>query len=640
MCGILGYISTNINLDEFQIALDSINHRGPDDGGIFEDEGIVLGHRRLSIQDISNNAHQPMQSEDGRYVLVFNGEIYNHVDIRESLKNKYRFMSSGDSETLLYGYIEYGKDILNMVNGIFAFAVYDTELKEIFIARDQLGVKPLYYFNNNNNFIFGSEIKSFIKFESFSNKINERSFLSYTNLLWSPGVNTPFENVKKLKPGHYISFKLSDTHINIEPVKYYEIPFHGIYRSKPETELIDELDQLLNTVVKSQLLSDVPVGFFLSGGLDSSLLVAIAKKYLRNTIQTFTIRSSDIESEGFVDDLMYAKKVAEHLNVKLEIVEAEIDIIKDFGKMIWYLDEPQADAAPLNVGNICLRSKQMGYKVLIGGAGGDDLFSGYRRHQTLNYHKYIDKTPVFIRNIVKNVIYKLPIPGNALRRLKKGLNNIELSRIERLASYFSWLDMDRNKQLFKSKEVFEWPEPKQYFIDMLSNIPYEKDDLNKMLYWEMKTFLVDHNLNYTDKMSMAHGVEVRVPYLDKNLVEFATGIPPEMKLKGKTTKYLLKKVAERYLPLDVIYRPKTGFGAPIRKWITTEMDELISTYLSREQLESRGIFNPEKVWELVEENKKGIVDASYTIWSLLAIESWFRQFVDIDLKYETNPPII
>jgi len=199
-----------------------------------------------------------------------------------------------------------------------------------------------------------------------------------------------------------------------------------------------------------------------------------------------------------------------------------------------------------------------------------------------------------------------------------------------MAGFYSWLDIGRNRMLFKEKDSSNWENPVHYLINLLSNIPDEKNDLNKMLYWELKTFLVDHNLNYTDKMSMAHGVEVRVPFLDVDLVEFATKIPPELKLKGKTTKYLLKKVAERYLPKEVIYRPKTGFGAPVRKWIINDMDELINNYLSRSQLEKRGVFNADEVWKLIGANKSSRIDASYTIWSLLAIESWFRQFVDVN----------
>ena len=628
MCGIIGCLGNYI-LSSREDILNSIAHRGPDDQGFYEDDDVFLGQVRLSIQDLSHQGHQPMFSSDGNFVIVFNGEIYNHWEIRSDLETKYAFTSSSDTETLLYGFIEYGADILNKLNGIFAFAVYNIDQKEIFIARDQLGVKPLYYSVLNEAIYFGSELKSFLPIKPFSREIRSESLFSYTNLLWSPGMATPFAHVKKLLPGHFLKLNLNEIEEAPEPHKYYDVPLDGSYSSKREAELIDELDEQLNRAVKAQLLSDVPVGFFLSGGLDSSLLVAIAKRHCDSTIQTFTINAPDIDSEGFSDDLHYAKIVADYLKVELEIVDADIDIVNDFDDMIWHLDEPQADAAPLNVSNICARAKQMGFKVLIGGAGGDDLFSGYRRHQTLKYNDLIGKVPMQFRKVVSGIFEKIYPFNSLVRRIKKGLKNIDQPHINRMAGYYSWMDVTRNRKLFKIEESLDWKPPTQYLIELLSNIPDEHDDLNKMLYWELKTFLVDHNLNYTDKMSMTHGVEVRVPFLDLRLVEFATKIPPHLKLKGKTTKYLLKKVAERYLPTEVIYRPKTGFGAPVRKWITAEMDDLINDYLSRAQLDKRGIFNADEVQKLIIENKKGKIDASYTIWSLLAIESWFRQFVDI-----------
>ena len=638
MCGISGFININIRSDKF-IAITS--HRGPDDQGTFRYSNLILGQNRLSIQDLSTNGHQPFISKDGKFVLVFNGEIYNHWEIRKELIDVgYNFFSVSDTETLLNGYRHFGLGILNKLNGVFSFSIFDKEKEELIMARDQFGVKPFYYYHKENKFAFASEFKSMLQEDFFDGTIDYASIPSYVDFLWSPGEKTPFYFVKKLLPGHYISLNLNSRDLEINPIKYYEIPFDGNYTIKNEISLINELDIRLQNAVRRQMLSDVPVGFFLSGGLDSSLMVAIARKlFPKKAIQTFTIRTDFNQgNEGFVNDLYYANKVAKFLNVNLEIVDAKIDILRDFDKMIWHLEEPQADIAPLNVFNISQRAKEMGYKVLIGGAGGDDLFSGYRRHQALNYEKYFDIIPLGTRKLIKAYISKFSNTNALVRRLRKISENLHKTPINRLVSYFSWLPDNTLYELFTEKiqkEILNQP-PTDYLRSLLKNIPKEKSRLNKMLYIEMRSFLVDHNLNYTDKLSMATGVEVRVPFLDKELVEFSTIVPPNLKMKGTITKYILKKVAERYLPKDVIYRPKAGFGVPIRRWIKEELDEMINDRLSPDKIRARGIFDENAVWKMINDNKKNRVDAAYPILSLLAIESWMIQFSDKKLNYGAN----
>ena len=629
MCGIVGYIGDKPK-EFIEGLMNEIAHRGPDDSGYYINGSLGLGHQRLSILDLTSNGHQPMFSADGNHVIIFNGEIYNHLDIRKELiKEGIVFKSESDTETLLNGYQVWGEGILNKLNGIFAFAIYNIKEKEIFIARDQFGVKPLYYYKEDT-FLFGSEIKSFLDIPSFDKTIDAEGLVNYINYLWSPGATTAFKHSKKLLPGHYLKFSVFD--IKIEPVKYYEIPFDGKYSKSTEEELIDQLEEKLICAVNRQLLSDVPIGFFLSGGLDSSLIVAMIRRlYPDKKIQTFTINTGVLaKKEGFADDLHYAKLVANYLKVDLEVVEAEVDIVEDFDKMIWHLDEPQADAAPLNVLNICKRAKEMGYKVLIGGAAGDDLFSGYRRHQALNYEKFFSLIPHWAGKVLQYLSAKLPINNAGFRRVRKLMEDIDKTSLERQIGYYSWLPLSLNKSLFSEsfQRLIGDYNPLDYLKFLLCNIPNEKNNLNQMLYWEMKSFLVDHNLNYTDKMSMAVGVEARVPYLDKDLVEFSTTIPPHLKLKGNQTKYILKKVAERYLPKGVIYRPKTGFGPPVREWIKNDLDEMIHERLSPEKIKARGIFNERAVRKMITDNKKGKIDASYPILSLLAIESWMLQFVD------------
>lgn len=631
MCGIAGGVGIHYpQIDKVKL---SISHRGPDSNGSFYQDGLFLVHTRLAIQDLSDQANQPMFSEDGRYVIVFNGEIYNHQDVRKKIGTGVSFRSTGDTETVLKAYIHFGEDCLNMLNGIFAMAIYDREKKDLFIARDQFGVKPLYiYFDEKDTLLFSSEIKTFLNFD-ISTTLNAEALANYLTYLWSPGTLTPFKNVTKLLPGHYLRIGVGKK-ISLNPVKYYQIDFNGNYSNQSEHELVDELEKKLLKAVERQMLSDVPVGFFLSGGLDSSLLVAMARKlYPSMSLPCFTIDTSDLSrNEGFADDLHYAKRVAKQLNVDLHIVKAEIDIVQYFDKMIWHLDEPQADAAPLNVFNISAFARNCGIKVLIGGTAGDDLFSGYRRHQALKYEPYFKCMPVFIGKLIKRCANLLPADKPFSRRIRKITQYLDKNSEERLSGYFSWLDEDVMKSLFT--EQFQQQQlgysPLSFLAALNKDIPNESSLLNKMLYWEMKSFLVDHNLNYTDKLSMAVGVEARVPYLDKELVEFSLKIPPSLKLRGNETKYILKKVAERYLPYDIIYRPKTGFGAPVRKWITQDLNAMIEERLSPEKLNKRGIFDADKVWRLIKDNKAGKIDASYSIWSLLAIESWLSQFVDVE----------
>lgn len=627
MCGIVG----GINISPSEQLLDSIAHRGPDDRGLYEYNNVFLGHTRLSILDLSEAGHQPMFSEDGDIVIIFNGEIYNHLDLRRELPSTIRFKSTSDTETILYGYMHWGIQVLNKLNGIFAFAILDKKKNKLLLARDHFGVKPFYYYHSGNQLIFGSEIKSFTKIPAFDKTLNYRAIVNYINFLWCPGEMTPFAKTHKLLPGHFIEIDLARTQLSLNPVKFYDVPMNGDYQWTNEQEAMAMLEQKLVKAVERQLLADVPLGFFLSGGLDSSAIVAIAAKHISNKdIQCYTIDTGEGDYEGFANDLPYAHKVAKHLGVKLHTIQAKPDIVKDFDKVIYHLDEPQADAAPINVLNICAAARAQGIKVLLGGTAGDDIFSGYRSHQALYYEKYFKYIPTFVGAGIKGALAASKVSSPTVRRLRKLTSNLDKSLEDRMYGYAEWISLSTNKGLF-SAEVYPSIadfEPKDYYFNLLGNIPKEKSPLNQKLYWELKGFLPDHNLNYTDKLSMAVGVETRVPFLDVELVDFSTKIHPDLKMKGTTTKYLLKKLMEKYLPHDIIYRPKTGFGAPVRDWICKDLREKVQDELSVDAIKRRGIFNPNAVTKLIADNQSGSIDASYTIWSLLAIESWMRQFVD------------
>lgn len=626
MCGISGFINSTYQLD-----VNIIDHRGPDSSGMVSFENVQLGHTRLSILDLSENAAQPMESADGRYVLVFNGELYNHIDVREELvRRNYDFRSSSDTETLLNAFIEFGKDCTTMFNGIFSFAILDRHDRTLFMARDRFGVKPFYYFFKNNTFGFASEVKSLMPLTHDLTDIDENGVLNYIRYLWSPGESTVLKDVKKLLPGHSIFIDFKQPKLSLDIEKWYFSKFNGTYLYNNEEAAIDVLDDLLKSAVKRQLLSDVPVGFFLSGGLDSSLLVAMAKELIPNKkLQCFTISTSNysMEDEGFSSDLQYAQMVAKYLDVDLEVIESESDIVNDFDHMIWHLDEPQADPSPLQVGQICKRAREMGFKVLIGGTAGDDIFSGYRRH--IAYQKF-QKLQVFPLQGLSKLFRKLIKPNSSMkRRLSKLFLSLSYPRKYWIYSFFEWIPYTRAKKLLNSDFQSRLIDKNKFlpFEKILADIKEEKNSLNQQLYLEQNSFLVDHNLNYTDKMGMAYGVEIRVPYLDNDLVEFAEKLNPSLKLKKDVTKYLLRKVAERYLPNDVIYRPKTGFGAPVRKWMTNDLRDFVDERLNEDKITKQGIFNNKEIKKLITDNQKSKIDASYSIWALVSFQSWYDQFL-------------
>jgi asparagine synthase (glutamine-hydrolysing) len=623
MCGILATINQEVSL--MKTALNNMSHRGPDATGEFFHKNLGLGHLRLSIQDLSPSADQPMHTLDEQYSIVFNGEIYNHRELREKELKDYSFKTTSDTETLLALYIKHSEKCLGMLNGIFAFVIYDKVSESIFVARDQFGVKPLYYSLSDNKFACASELKALLPYLEDTN-LDIESIQDYLTYMWCPGEGTPINEVSKLLPGSYLRIDINQIS-KVENVRYYKLKYpKKIKNDKPIDVWIEDLEEKLILAVKRQLLSDAPIGFFLSGGLDSSLLVAMARKILPDSrLKCYTIDTGE-SKDGFSNDLFYARKVAEHLDVDLIEIKVDSSLVDIFDKIIWFLDEPESDPAPFNAYKIAESARKDGIKVLIGGTGGDDIFSGYRRHQALLVDKYFDSIPMFLRKLIKKTVLSISSKKPFIRRLKKLTKSIDKNKSERIISYFEWQDFDFIKNVFTENIKNSLNKENKYFKILLEDVKDVESDLNKLLYLEIYTFLIDHNLNYTDKAGMGNSVEIRVPYLDIDLVEFSTTIPPNLKMKGKQTKYLLRKVAEKYLPRDVIYRPKAGFGAPIENWVRYDLDEYIAHNLSEEAITAAGVFDFKEVNNIIKLNKTGKINASYNVWSLLSVQSWLKQF--------------
>jgi asparagine synthase (glutamine-hydrolysing) len=632
MCGIAGYwgdFSSNL----LPAMNDAIAHRGPDDCGTYLDAeaGIGLAHRRLAIIDLSPEGHQPMWDPARRAALVYNGETYNFRELRSELAAAGTvFRGHSDTEVLLHLYLRDGTKMLERLNGIFAFVIWDAVRRELFVARDGQGVKPLYFSETPKGFVFASELKALLHEPSVSRAIDPIAVAQYLTFMYCPAPRTMLTGVSKLEPG--TAMVLKDRRV-VRKWRYYELPY-GSEKSRMTVE--DSIEAVRNSIevaVERQMVADVPVGAFLSGGLDSSSVVAFASRFSAEKLQCFTIDvrgSGGTDADGSTADLPYARKAAAHLGVALSTVTVGPEMASKLEELIYFLDEPQSDPAPINAMFIAQLAREQGIKVLLSGAGGDDIFTGYRRHYALSQEKYWLWMPKVARRGLRAMAQTLPLHTASSRRVRKAFEYADLDDDARIASYFFWLNPGLVRGLVApdlrakvDEEMISAP-----FMPKAMGLPPGVSRLDRMLYLDGKYFLSDHNLNYTDKTSMAHGVEVRVPLLDRDLIALAAQLPDHLKQNGAVGKWIFKKAMEPYLPREIIYRPKTGFGAPLRHWIRNELRPLVQDVLSPSTIERRGLFCSRAVVELVKADERGQIDAAYTIFALVCIEIWCRLFLD------------
>jgi len=610
-------------------------HRGPDDAGTWfdADAEVGLGHRRLSILDLSPSGHQPMGSPDGKTWLVYNGEIYNYREHRERLAAKgYHFRSQSDTEVLLALYEERGLDLLQQINGMFAFALWDGARRRLVLARDHAGIKPLYYWQSGRQLYFASELKSLLKIPELPRELDRKSIADYLTLLWVPGRHTMLSQVKKLEPGHVLTWE--DGKVEMRP--WFELHYDPD-EGPSEVEWIDRVHETFIDATRRQMVSDVPLGAFLSGGLDSSSIVACMRDaYPEREIRTYTIRveSGSMAQEQGIDDYPFAIRVAKALGVELKAVDLAPDVIRLLPKMVYHLDEPDADPAVFPSYLISKLAREDGTTVLLSGTGGDEVFFGYRSHLAYRQYERVGHlgSPLLHSGLAlaRPVARQLLGPQSRLsRRLERFSRGIAEHGVDRHISLADWSSPSvraalLSPELARDANVRVGPACLQKYFDTFEG----RGELNCHSHLLNQTFLAAHNFLYTDKSSMAVSLEARVPFMDVELMRLAAKIPERYKLKGGVTKFVLKRAMERHLPRELLYRPKAGFGAPLRQWLQGDLALFVREFLNPGRVAERGLFRPAYVEQIVAENESGRQDHAYLTYALVNLELWMQTFCD------------
>lgn len=639
MCGIAGFLGTwtPTVLDAMVCA---IRHRGPDGEGVWcnEADQIGLAHSRLAIIDCTEAAAQPLASCAGRYRIVFNGEIYNFRALAAEIKDcGYDFNEWSDTAVLGPLYDLYGPDMLGRLNGIFAFVIWDSKERRLFAARDALGVKPFYYAETGRGLAFASEMKALLPLAGIDRSIDKAALYDYLLHLWSPGARTMFEGVKKLLPGHYLVAEVGKA---VEFRRWYSPPVATRDRrpgdATPLGNARDELLTLFDQVVADQCLSDVPVGAFLSGGVDSSAIVASMVATGHRPAMTYCVgyEGAGLEEEGFGDDLVFARDFAASLGVPLKAIIVGPMQTADLERLVHHLEEPQADPAPLYVEGISQAARADGVKVLLSGAGGDDVFSGYRRHTAAALRS---NAGVFGRATGKAAtLAARMVPGSMGRRLAKAGYMLDGSDEEFLIRAFEFTPCaDVNACVTEDvRRARRIAGPNG--LEMALTASAGGHLLDRMLAMELAGFLPDHNLNYTDKASMAAGVEVRVPFLDERLVAFAGSLPRHLKVRRGKAKWLLKEALRDRVPDTILNRKKTGFGAPVRFWVAGPMRGMIEDIFASTVFRRRDLFDLGGVRRLLDDTVSGRRDGAYLVLAIVMVELWLRRFLDAPDKFPSD----
>lgn len=641
MCGIYGVMDFTENGPESGPILTRmgqvVQHRGPDDHGHFEARGVGLGMRRLSIIDVASG-HQPIANEDETLWLVLNGEIYNFQSLRDELiKKGHKFRTRTDTEVIVHLYEEEGTNFFKRLRGMFGLALWDIKRQRLILGRDRIGEKPLYVRRESGRLLFASELKSILQADDVPRRLNLLALQEYLALGYVPAPLTMLEGIEKVLPGHYLVVENG----RIEDHEYWDVPF-GRTEKRSEEEWIELVREKLLETVQSQLMSDVPLGAFLSGGIDSSTIVAAMARLTGRPVKTYSIGYE--EEFSYYNELPFAKIVARAFGTDHHEIIVRPEISDLLPKVIWHLDEPIADSASLTTYLVSKLARES-VTVILSGVGGDELFGGYRRYLGDSIHRWYKLLPGPVRTRLLPALFQR-IPQDRASTWKDYarygaafVKTAEQDPASRYLSYITLFSRDAQSELLRSHDHADSNNASAEVLLRCFARCTDPDSLNRILYCDLKTSLPDDLLALTDRMSMAASVECRAPFVDYELIELASRIPSNGKVRGLTLKYLLKKAVEPWLPREVIERKKRGFGAPVGSWLRRELQPLISELLSEEQILQRGLFHWPAVKRILRAHEEQRSDYTDHIFALIAFETWCRIYLD-GQDWKSAPPLV
>lgn len=623
MCGIAGIVSASadrLDYDVLRGMCQTLFHRGPDEEGMFIKSGAALGMRRLRVIDLAGG-QQPIFNEDRTVWVVFNGEIYNFPELRKELEARgHHFRTHSDTEVIVHLYEDLAADCVHKLRGMFAFALFDERDRSLLLARDRLGKKPLHYALSNGQLLFGSEIKAILAAAPELSTVNSEALLQYLYFGYIPDSATAFSAIQKLPAGHILEFKHGQARVR----QYWDLPQYGTYAPASEEECLDQLEAKLDEAVRIRLISDVPLGAFLSGGTDSSTVVALMARHSSKPVKTFSIgfRHADF------NEAAYARMVAERFSTEHHELILEPNLLETIERLTHSLEEPFGDSSMLPTYYVS-RLARKHVTVVLSGDGGDEVFAGYDRYQIHARRERFNKLPAWAGRFYREQIY--PRLSRGVRG-RKFAYNISLPARERYADMVSFLPaFERDVPLLSNqfRESVQDVENPQQIMFRYFDHALAPDNLGRIQYVDMKTYLVEDILTKVDRMSMATSLETRAPILDHLLVEWASTLTAEWKLRGHHQKYILRKLAERVgVPREVLYRPKRGFAVPLVHWMRNELKELVLDVLREKRTHERGYFDQSGVERLLIEHFSTRRDHSDSIWRLLMFELWHRNFLE------------
>ncbi|MFO7889326.1 MAG: asparagine synthase (glutamine-hydrolyzing) [bacterium] len=620
MCGICGILYKDSCRTPDKQMLHNMNntiiHRGPDDSGVQIFSSVGLAMRRLSIIDLTTG-HQPLSNEDKTITIVFNGEVYNFPVLKKQLQNLgHRFKTSTDTEVIVHGYEEWGEDVCKKINGMFAFALWDGKKKKLMLARDRIGIKPLYYYQDGEKLVFGSEIKTILQCDNLDKSIDLVALNNFLTFEYIPSPRSIFKNIHKLEPGHWLTW----SHGQLNDSSYWDfVPRKKFWKA---SEAQQRMQEIMQDSVRLRLISDVPLGAFLSGGIDSSITVASMARLMEKPVKTFSIGFK----ESSYNELDYARAVSEMYNTEHHEFTLKANALELTEKLVKQFDEPFGDFSIFPTYLVSKMARDF-VTVALSGDGGDELFAGYDTYRAHMFaqriYKWMPGKSMF--NYLADKIPPTEQKKGFINSYKRFVQGTWLPESLYHARWMIFLQQQERARLLSDDVLNEISDYKHYdFIQRhAEKLDENTDDITRMGYIDLKTYLVDNILVKVDRMSMANSLETRVPFLDHRLVEFAFSLPPHLKMKLLKTKYILNKTFWNYLPREVQNRDKQGFSIPIKNWIKEELKPMMTDLLNESRIRQQGFFKPEYVAELMNTHIKGKENHSHKLWALMFFQQWY-----------------